>query len=361
MREEVEALIFGPGLPPGGQRGALVLSSLGIEVSAAGVSSRANVADLSLREVGFNEFGLELAWKDAGESWAAHVLDSKSARRMIDNPLLAETRAASAMKSARRRNSTGRVVGWSIMALIVVLPAILLVMLILNSNAIAGWVTDRIPVEQEMDWGRRAFADMRGSLKLEDGGAVYDAVNSIGQRLTRDSKYKFEFHVVDDKTLNAFAMPGGIVVVNTGLVAATKRPEELAGVLAHEVQHVELRHSIRGMVKDLGLRGLWAFVTGDLGGTLVGQAAVGLAGLKFSRDDESEADARGFEALTKANIDPSGMPAFFKTMSEQAPDAPVGFISTHPLSKDREAALQARVSASTQKFPALEFSTWPPQ
>lgn len=360
MKEEISALIFGPGLPPGGQRGTLVISSLGAEVSAAGVSSRAGISNLTLREVGFGQFGLELAWSDASETWAAHVLDADAARRLIEHPLLASTSQASSLKGKRRRNSTGRVIGWSILGLFVLLPAILLVALLLNSNRIAGWITERIPVEQEMEWGKQAFADMRSTLKLQDSGAAYDAVNDIGKRLTRDSKYKFEFHVVDDKTLNAFAMPGGVVVVHSGLIAATKRPEELAGVLAHEVQHVELRHSVRGMVKDLGLRGLWAFVTGDLGGTMIGQAAVGLAGLKFSRDDESEADEKGFDALIKAQIDPSGMPAFFKTMGEKSPDAPVGFISTHPLSKDREAALQERVKESGSSFAPLEFGAWPP-
>jgi predicted Zn-dependent protease len=156
-------------------------------------------------------------------------------------------------------------------------------------------------------------------------------------------------------------MPGGVIVVHTGLIAATSRPEELAGVLAHEVQHVELRHSLRGMVKDLGLRGLWSFVTGDIGGTLAGQAALELTSLKFSRDDETEADHKGLDALIAAGIDPSGMPAFFKIMTEKAGDAPAAFISTHPLSEDRERELQARVSSlGAHNFASLDFAPWPP-
>jgi predicted Zn-dependent protease len=161
--------------------------------------------------------------------------------------------------------------------------------------------------------------------------------------------------------VNAFALPGGVIVVNTGLIDLTSRPEELAGVLAHEVQHVELRHSVRGLVKSLGLRGLFAFATGDIGGTLLGEAAVGITDLKFSRDDESEADRMGLDSLIAADIDPSGMPAFFEKMGKHTGDAPVAFVSSHPLSADREAALRARAAATTKTFTPLSSGAWPPR
>jgi predicted Zn-dependent protease len=361
MREEFTALIFGPDLPPGGARGTLTLSSLGVEVSVDERAQRAALNELKLREVGFGKPGIELAWTDNGETWAAHVLDHETAQRLLASQTLANSTQVQALTSKRRRNNTGRTIGWSVMALFVLLPVILLVALLLNANAIAGWIVDRIPVEQEMEWGRQAFAGMRGTLKLRETGADVDAVKTIGARLAKGSQYKYEFYVADDKTLNAFALPGGVIVIHTGLINATKRPEELAGVIAHEIQHVELRHSIRGMVKDLGLRGVWAVATGDLGSTLVGEAALQLTSLKFSRDDESEADDKGFDSLLAANIDPAGMPAFFKVMSEQAGDAPAAFISTHPLSEDRERELQKRVTdLSSREFTALNFGPWPP-
>jgi len=361
MREDVAALVFGPGLPPGGVRGTLTLSSLGVEVSADVHSQRAALKDVTLREVGFGKLGLEFAWTDAGESWAAHVLDADTARRLLATPVLAATRQASTLLGKQRRNTVGRTVGWSVVGFFVALPLILLVLLLLSANRIAGWIADSIPIEQEMEWGRQAFAGMRGNLKLQDSGPAYAAVQTIGARLVKGSKYTYEFHVAEDKTLNAFAMPGGVIVVHTGLIAATKSPEELSGVLAHEVQHVELRHSIRGMIKEMGLRGVWAFATGNMGGTLIGQAALELGSLKFSRDDENEADQRGFDALVQAGINPRGLPDFFKTMSEQAADAPVSFISTHPLSEDREKTLQQRVSSlDTRNIPSLDLGAWPP-
>ena len=356
----VPALIFGPGLPSAGARGMVHVSAVGVEAAAGDVSVRAPLADVSLRSVGFDERGLEFSWNSGGATWAVHVLDGDAARRLLSTPALASSPKAGALL-AGRRGSPVRWLGWSLLAAFILLPVVLLVVFVASSSRIAGWIADRIPIDQEIGIGRQAFEGMRPRLTLESSGAAYEAVNVIGARLTKGRRFKYEFHVARDTSLNAFALPGGVIVVNTGLIESTSRPEELAGVLAHEVQHVELRHSLRGMVKDLGLRGLFAFAAGDLGGSLIGEAAVGLTSLKFSRDDESEADRAGFDALIAAGIDPSGMPAFFETMSKKAMDGAVAFASTHPSSADRQAALRQRLSAATTAFTPLSFGAWPPR
>ena len=135
----------------------------------------------------------------------------------------------------------------------------------------------------------------------------------------------------------------------------------MAGVLAHEVQHVELRHGTSAIVKDLGWRVLWTWFTGDWGGTLAGQAAAQLGSLKFSRDAESAADEAGFATLVRVGIDPSGMPDFFATRAKQAGAAPAAFLSTHPLSTAREQALRQRLTELPAKpFTPLDYSPWPP-
>jgi len=354
------ALIFGPGLPSAGARGTVRVSAVGVEAVAGDVSLRAPLADVRLRPVGFDARGLELSWNSGGAVWAVHVLDGDAARRLLSTSALASTPAAVAL-SGSRRTTAARWLGWSLLAAFFLLPVVLLLVFVANSTRIAAWLADRIPIEHEVAIGRQAFAGMRAGLTLPSSGAAREAVNAIGGRLTKGSRFTYEFHVAEDTSLNAFALPGGVIVVNTGLIAATTRPEELAGVLAHEVQHVELRHSIRGMVKDLGLRGLFAFATGDLGGSLMGEAAVGLTSLKFSRDDESQADEAAFDTLIAAGIDPSGLPAFFEIMNRQGKDAPAVFVSTHPLSADREAALRARLSTGTKTYTPLRFDPWPPR
>ncbi|HEY8537981.1 MAG TPA: M48 family metallopeptidase, partial [Steroidobacteraceae bacterium] len=191
---------------------------------------------------------------------------------------------------------------------------------------------------------------------------AYEAVKTLGERLIAHSKYRYRFHVAKNDTINAFAVPGGIIVVHTGLISATRRPEELAGVLAHEVQHVELRHSLQAMIKDLGLRGLWSLVTGDLGGSLVGRAALELTSLSFSRAAETQADDKGFDTLLEAGIDPRGMADFFAIMRERERGvAPPPFMSTHPASDAREAVLRARLAEiEDREFEPLELGPWPP-
>jgi Zn-dependent protease with chaperone function len=355
------ALIFGPGLPSSGARGLVSVSALGVEATAGDVSVRASLADVSLRHVGFDERGLELAWTSGAGHWAVHVLDADAARALLSAPALATAPMANALLYGRRRQTAARSLGWTLLAGFILLPAVLLLLFVLNADRIAGWIAGTIRIEQEVGIGRQAFEGMRAGLTLKDTGPAHDAVRAIGARLTKGSKYTYEFHVAEDSAVNAFALPGGVIVVNSGLIDLTSRPEELAGVLAHEVQHVELRHSIRGMVKSLGLRGLWAFATGDIGGSLLGEAVVGMTGLKFSRDDESEADRLGLDSLIEAGIDPSGMPTFFEKMSKHTGEAPVAFVSSHPSSASREAALRARLSATNKTFTPLSTGPWPPR
>jgi predicted Zn-dependent protease len=268
-----------------------------------------------------------------------------------------------ALRAREQRSSIGRAIGWAAIAIFVLFPVLLILIFVWQADRIAAAAASRVSIEQETQFGAQAFATMRGSLELVDHGPAYEAVQQLGKRLTEGSKYRYRFHVAKNDVVNAFAVPGGIIVVHSGLIDATRRPEELAGVLAHEVQHVEQRHSLEAIVKDLGLRGLWALVTGDLGGGLVGHAALELTSLNFSRDAEKEADAKGFDALVEAGIDPSGMADFFVVMAKQeGAAAPPPFLSTHPASKDREAALRARMkSFDRQDFLPLDMGPWPPR
>lgn len=358
----VRALIFGPGLPPAGIHGTLSIAITGAEISAGGRSQRAPLSHVTLREVGFDTAGLEVAWTDIDGAWAAHVLDPVAARNLLTSSALAGTSQATTLIGQQRKTGIGRSFGRVALALLLALPVILLLLFLLSASRIAGWLADRVPVEHEITLGRTAFDSMRAGLTLKNGGASHDVARAIVARLTPQSRFQYDVHIAQNDTPNAFALPGGIIVVHTGLITATKSAEELAGVLAHEVQHVELRHSLRRVIKDMGLRGLWAFVTGDLGGSIAGQAALELTSLQFSRDDEREADARGFDALVTAGIDPAGMPAFFATLGRVTGDSTPAFVSTHPPSEERDRALRDRLATlGPRTFAPLAAQPWPPQ
>jgi beta-barrel assembly-enhancing protease len=359
----VEALLFGPGLPATGLRGQLRLQPDGVTIDWPGQMQAvsASLDELSFREIGFGRPGLELRWPTPRGEWLVHVLDPISADRLRRRPEWQRLPAWEALHRQTRRGRNRRALGWSTLALLVLSPLLLGLLLFTQAGRLAEAIVEHIPPEREMQLGRQAFEAMRGDLRLLEGSAAQQRVQELGRHLVTGSRYRYEFHVADDPTLNAFALPGGIIVVHRGLIEATRRPEELAGVLAHEVQHVELRHGTAGIVRELGWRALWTFVSGDWGGTLAGQAAVELGSLKFSRDAEAAADAAGFAALVRAGIDPGGMADFFATMARDTPGAPPAFLSTHPASEEREQQLRERVRAlDGHRFTPLDLGPWPP-
>jgi Zn-dependent protease with chaperone function len=357
-----KARLFGGGSPPTGEDADLAISDRHIEIRTATQLHAPSLEELRLREVGAAQAGLELAWESPEGLRAVQIFDPATIQKLRTHSAFRSHSQLAALDTKRRYWAAGRAVGWTLIAIFVLLPGLLLLIFVWQSDRITLAAAKRIPVEQEVALGRQAFASMSGSLSLEEGGPRQEAVRALGQRLTRGSPYIYEFHVSKDDTLNAFALPGGIVVVNTGLIEATRRPEELAGVLAHEVEHVEQRHSLQAVIKDLGLRGLWMIVTGDIGSGVLGRAALELTSLRFSRDAESKADAAGFQRLIGADIDPRGMADFFKIMSERDGAAsPPPFLSTHPGSHDREATLRARENeVAGRNFAPLDVGPWPP-
>lgn len=361
MNSAIQARLFGPGLPPGGSAAVLTLEAGEPRIRSGELQCRPSMHEIRLREVGFGRPGVELAWSQSGEQWALHVLNAEDAKVLLASAEFRHHDSVAAMQVSQRRTLRWRRCSMAALATLVLTPFLLLVLFFLNAERIAEWIVSKIPVDQEIRFGQSAFDQMRGEERFIDRGPAFDAVSAMGARLSKGSKYPFQFHVADDDTLNAFALPGGVVVVNKGLIAATQRPEELAGVIAHEVQHVEYRHSLVNLVKQMGFSALWSMVTGDLATSLAGRAALELTSLKFSRDAEAQADDKGFDALVAAKIDPSGMPAFFETMEKKAGDASAGFLSTHPLSRDRKSAMQSKMNAlAVRHFDSLNYGPWPP-
>lgn len=155
--------------------------------------------------------------------------------------------------------------------------------------------------------------------------------------------YTFRVSVVDSPVVNAFAAPGGYVVIYKGLLKYTKSPEELAGVLAHEIEHVIHRHVTRILLQQASLGVVLGALTGDLNGAMAvgAQAARFLGGLAYSRVAEEEADREAIKLLTTAKIDPRGLVSFFERL-QGGSHVEAGlsmYLSTHPSLEDRIRAL----------------------
>jgi predicted Zn-dependent protease len=151
---------------------------------------------------------------------------------------------------------------------------------------------------------------------------------------TRKNSVGKSGYLNNDTILNAFCTPGGYIYVYTGLIHYLDSEDQLAGVLGHEIAHADLRHSTEQMTKNYGLRLAIQFFLGDV--TLLGTIAGGLAGLTFSRDDETESDLQSVRYLYDTDYDPRGVARFFEKMEQRGESlGPLVFLSTHPNPENR--------------------------
>jgi len=208
---------------------------------------------------------------------------------------------------------------------------------------------------QEIEMGRQADGQIRQSLGLYPDEEVQRYVSRLGHELAAVSErpdLPWEFHVVDDPVVNAFALPGGYIYVTRGIMTHFNSEAELVGVLGHEIGHVTARHAVERISKaqlaGLGL-GVAMIASEDFRqfGDLA-QLGLGLLFLKFSRDDERQSDDLGLRYLTRAGYDPDEMPETFVTL-ERVSQAHggggiPGWLATHPNPENRVDRLQAQIS-----------------
>ena len=222
-----------------------------------------------------------------------------------------------------------------------------------GSDLLVEIAVSRIPVEWEQKLGESAYRDFLSHQEVVKEGPGVAAVEEMTHRLTEqilNNPYKFQVTVVKSDVINAFALPGGYVVVFTGLMKKAESGEEVAGVLSHELNHVLQRHGLERIVKNLGLMAVAAIVFGNQQG-LIGmmkQLGVELFTLKFGREQETEADLTGLRLLQRAKIDPSGMITFFERLSEKD-EGRMEWLSTHPMSAARANRLKAELAALPKK------------
>ncbi len=216
-----------------------------------------------------------------------------------------------------------------------------------------------LSLSQENRLGRELIREVRMRLPLERDPEVRSYIQELGHRLLAHAdgpEFHYQFFVVDSPAINAFAMPGGNVGINSGLILRTRSESELGGVMAHELAHVTQRHIARRLdaQRGAGFRTLGVLMAAILLGMQdpeVGSAAAmtGLAGsiqeeLNFSREHEREADNIGLQILARAELDPEGMPRFFERLQQatQYQSRPPEYLSTHPVTENRISDTRAR-------------------
>lgn len=220
-----------------------------------------------------------------------------------------------------------------------------------------------VSTQQEVQMGQEAAQQVNAQLPMVRDAYIQNYVNALGQRIasrTSRADLNWQFQVVNSDVVNAFALPGGFVYVNRGVLARASNMSEIAGVLGHEIEHVVRRHSVKQMEQVQGANvgvGILCALTGVCQSG-VAQAAINIGGTavfaKFSRADEVQADEGGFNNLIRAGINPRGMLTLFQKLLAEEQQSGGGNVSAwfsdHPGTSDRIADIQRmlnQTSAST--------------
>jgi len=211
-------------------------------------------------------------------------------------------------------------------------------------------------VQQDAQIGAQAAAQANRQLPMVRDGEVDGYINQIVRRLAAVApgpRFEYRSQVVNSPEINAFALPGGYVYVNRGLIRAVRNEDELAGVIAHEMAHVAQRHGTSQATKAYAAQagvGILGQILGGrnqrvgLGEQIVGSLGLNALFMKFSRGAESEADRVGAQMMARAGYDPMAMANFFDLLAAQQrsnPGAVSQFFSDHPSPQNRSAAIRA--------------------
>lgn len=226
--------------------------------------------------------------------------------------------------------------------------------IILTIGAVALLAGCGVSTQQEVQMGQDEAQQVNAQLPMVQDAEIQNYVNALGNRiahLTSRADLNWQYQVVNSDVVNAFALPGGFIYVNRGVLERASNMSELAGVLGHETEHVVRRHSVKQMEQAQGANvgvGILCALTGVCQSG-VAQAAINIGGTavfaKFSRTDEIQADEGGFNNVMRAGISPRGMYTFFqKLLAEEQSSGSGGsaaaWFSDHPGTQDRIADIQ---------------------
>jgi predicted Zn-dependent protease len=344
MTPEIQVRVRSHSLPKAGVPGVLrfVGESLLID---GGVSVRIGASQVSVTVGGFDDDQLFLSWQDTDGSWSASPVDA-----VAQQTLLAHCPATLSSQMAQARRKIGvQHFKWNVVLTTVGAVVLAVVLTIWQLDRVERWLAAQVSLSTEKRLGQMGLESLKSEGNLDQESAAAKAVSELGTRLTQGSRYEYQWYVKNDDSINAFAMPGGIVVVHSGLIANAETPEQLAGVLAHEVQHIEQRHSLQHLIHAGGLAAVLAVTMGDVSG--IAAVLLHSAGTtRHSRELEARADADGVKALIAAGIPPQGMTEFFAKLMEQGKDsqgpAMIQFLSSHPATEARLASIRQHIDAN---------------
>ena len=227
-------------------------------------------------------------------------------------------------------------------------------------DSFVGSLAKRIPAEWEEKLGETVYEQMQVKHRFIKNEELNNTLDKMIQPLINSidsQRYQFKFFILDEGSLNAFAIPGGYIFIHSGLLLKADSVEEALGVVAHELAHITQMHGMRKLIETAGVMIVAQALVGDIGGLLGALASNAplLLNQKFSRDLERDADDEGWEYIHKAHIDPRGMLTFFEKMQAEEKKAKANedlakvdglleFFSTHPATQERIKVLKTKIA-----------------
>jgi beta-barrel assembly-enhancing protease len=360
MENISNALYFGPSSPTTGLPCRLEVLPIELKIRLSeSVFETMPLDRIAVKSGGFDHDHLVLSWTADGEERQVYVKDQAMIAELkaLAHPEVSR-RIDRSIKGASRARRATKMWIWIAMASTMVALAGLW----MTSDMLVRMAVNRIPSEWERTLGESARQQvLMGERVITEGPAV-KAVEDMIRRLNAQlpgNPYRFNITVVRNETVNAMALPGGSVIMYTGLLKEADSPEEVAGVLAHEFSHVVLRHGLEGIVQSVGLMTVVMVVLGNQQGLIGALERLGMqmTTLRFSRQKETEADLHGLRLLHQAHISPAGMIAFFERLAKNE-GTPIALLSTHPMSAERAARLNREASFLPMTSPAPFDFDW---
>jgi beta-barrel assembly-enhancing protease len=310
---DIKALLFGPNLPIAGQSVTCSLSSNTVQIQSGDILKKILFTDLQAKIAGFDHDLLQITWEEDGSAWSLMPINKVEQDKLSE---LLPKNLIAGMQQWRRATQSQSLIWRSILyAGAFIFVSFLL--LIWQHDRVTAWVADLVSIEHEVNLGEAFLEQLKSDGTLLKQGQAVATVEAIGKQLTAGSRYKYQWYVSKSSEINAFALPGGIIVVNSGLLKTAGSADELAAVLAHEVQHVEQKHALKNMINSAGMAAVIFTVLGDAN-AIVMLMTHQVSTQYFSRQVESEADLKGIQLLIDKNMQAAAMVSFFKKMDEES-------------------------------------------
>jgi predicted Zn-dependent protease len=354
LQKEYRGVLIHPGLPSGRCSGIITIDRFSVTFSCEEQVYSIALAELHIAAGGA---GNRLIFFTDGRSSDISVYTDD--REVLKDPALANNER---LKGALHQTSKTLRKLLVSSAIVLGVFAIVVVGLYLFKNQIVKGVATQVPAEWEQKAGDKLFTSLTVTKEILKRDSLYNVFVKVSKPLVQEVEkegFKIDLYLVKDPTVNAFALPGGKVVIQTGLIESAKSWEEVLGVLSHELAHVSQRHHLRGIINNVGLFAILSAAFGDvsaLAGTIANMGGE-LASLANSRTFEREADSKGWDYLVGAGVNPNGMISFFETLQKQHGELeklPLAIVSTHPDTKSRIEALKKKQKREKSKFTPIK-------